>query len=1674
MIKRLFIFGFLFTCLLNTTAQQYGNEWINYSQTYYKLPIPKTGLYRIDSLTLSNSGVPLSLINPKNLQLFIKGQEQFIYVKGESDGIFNSSDYIEFYAEKNNGITDSSAYMNITRLPNPYYALFNDTNYAFLSWNTSLINNRVSLETDTTFSSYTPANYFYSEKVHTSNSYYSVGKKFFEGINDPRYVKGEGYGFALSKGQIIQTTFGNLNVYQSPSLPCIIRTSYSGASEVYLTNGFDHEISLSYLDNNGSYATLDNTTFQGYEQYFIERTITSDKLQNSSHINVTSVNNPLFSNINNLSNVHYTYLKYPELPDFLGVSEKTFFVDDNTSGAKTYINLQNVNTSGGSIILYDLSNHKYVTNVSSGSNVKALIPNSGNQKKCFLTTSNNVTMVNSLLPVNQTGYFINYKTTNPDSAFVIVSHKGLQSAANDYKIYRQSPAGGSNHVVLAMMEDLYDQFAYGNTKNPLSIRNLCRYLSDSLVTPPKYLLLLGKSIHNNLLRTNPIYWNACDVPTIGYPSSDNLFTYGIHGANNATPFIPTGRVSARTNAQAGYYLDKVEAHENGLQNHEDWHKRVLHFAGGTDAGQQFLFQYYLKNYEDTIKAPLFGGTVFNFYKTTSAPIQITVSDSIKQLINYGAGIMTFFGHAAINTFDQAIDDPSVYSNKDKYPLFIANSCYSGDVHTLGSNSTSEAFTLIEEKGSIGFIASAAVGLVPTLNNFSSKLYKSLAYDTYHKGIGDAVKNTCYKNSLMFDQLQEITDLDMILEGDPSIRINAFEKPDYEIKNEYVFFNTTNYVDSIGVNVIVKNNGKAIVDTFKVRVEHAFPSGDTATYYREMKAPYNKDTLTFYVLKDLTKCVGLNNFKVTIDAYNEISELSETNNTTSGTVDLFIPGGDVIPIFPYKYAIIPNTATVTLKASTADPFIPSASFKIQLDTNDTFSNPINSTIVTSSGGVVEWTVNLPYADSTVYFWRISKDSVLPTDRFHWRESSFQVIGTKTGWSQAHFHQFKNDNYQFVKYKKATRNFVFENDNSSIMCRNGYYSAIPWTQINYSINGSVMHLLSCALNGWEIAIFDSISAKPHQSISDNYPNVGHGIYGNCHCYGNRPLNAFDFGSNTPFCSPTTTPAWQTDLENALNSLPNGTKILAYSTQNHQSSTFSNSLYTAFESFGSANIRTVADSVPIIIFGKKGSNIGQAQEVIGATHNSIITLSDTLKSNWNNGFIASEIIGPATQWRSLHWRQTTVESPTNDTIILKLVGIKANGQRDTLVAFPKDSSDVYNLSSYINASIYPQLQLVALMSDPVTLSPPQLKKWQVIYDEVPECAINPKKGFYVKNDTISEGDNLVIHLPIENVGTLPFTDSLLVTYWVEDVNSIPHQLPQKLKAKPFVPAQVIIDTINFNSYQYPGLNYLWVDINPPGEAKYQTEQHHFNNIARIPFGVTSDKINPLLDVTFDGTHILNGDIVSAKPHVLVTLKDENKFLALNDTSNFAIWIRYPNQSSDKRLYFSNNLQFTSAQLPNNSCKIEWKPELTSDGKYTLLVQATDRSKNASGSIDYNIQFEIDNTESVTEVLNYPNPFSTSTRFVFTLTGSEIPDIFTIQIMTITGKVVREIKKEELGNIRIGRNITQYAWDGKDEFGDKLGNGVYLYRVITRHNGESLEKRESEADSFFKKGIGKMVIMR
>ena len=329
----------------------------------------------------------------------------------------------------------------------------------------------------------------------------------------------------------------------------------------------------------------------------------------------------------------------------------------------------------------------------------------------------------------------------------------------------------------------------------------------------------------------------------------------------------------------------------------------------------------------------------------------------------------------------------------------------------------------------------------------------------------------------------------------------------------------------------------------------------------------------------------------------------------------------------------------------------------------------------------------------------------------------------------------------------------------------------------------------------------------------------------------------------------------------------------------------------------------------------------------------------------------------------------------------------------------------------------------------------------------------------------------------------DSLIVDYTVYDDNYTGHQLSYP-RQDSLRSAEVLLDTLTFSTKDFQNNSNLWVIANPiiNGVDQDQLEQYYFNNIIQTSFKTIKDEINPLLDVTFDGIHILDNDIISPEPHIVISLDDENPFLLLNedeDTSNFSVHLLKPNSNTWERIYFMNNagdeiLKWYPADNSNNKFTIEYDPTFTIDGNYSLKVQGRDKSNNFSGDYDYQISFDVITASTITNFYNYPNPFSTKTHFVFTLTGSVFPDQILIQILNVSGKVVREIDQAELGPIKIGHNKTDFYWDGRDQFGDQLANGIYFYRVQTKINGEDIEHRSSSGDQAFKNSFGKMYLMR
>jgi hypothetical protein len=371
----------------------------------------------------------------------------------------------------------------------------------------------------------------------------------------------------------------------------------------------------------------------------------------------------------------------------------------------------------------------------------------------------------------------------------------------------------------------------------------------------------------------------------------------------------------------------------------------------------------------------------------------------------------------------------------------------------------------------------------------------------------------------------------------------------------------------------------------------------------------------------------------------------------------------------------------------------------------------------------------------------------------------------------------------------------------------------------------------------------------------------------------------------------------------------------------------------------------------------------------------------------------------------------------------------------------------------------------------------------DLPPEGAVAP--GIYYKGkDTLEVGEPAMLEMAFKNVSPTAF-DSIKVQMLVTDATNVTKEIIIP-KQKPLKEGDTLVLRYPVDTKNLVGENTLFINFNP---NYAQPEQYLFNNFLYKSFYVKGDTYDPTLDVTFDGMRILNEDIVSAKPHIVIKLTDNNKFMLLNDTSMMSVKVRYPNREIREYKVDNDTLKFTPAVNTggqnDNTATLDFNPHFLADGLYELIVTGSDRSGNASGTVEYMVAFNVVNKPMISNLLNYPNPFTTSTAFVFTITGNEVPQNLRIQIMTITGKIVKEITKEELGNIRIGRNITEYKWDGTDQYGQKLANGVYLYRVITNLNGKSMDKlrldepgagkyNDSSTDKYFKAGYGKMYLMR
>ena len=200
--------------------------------------------------------------------------------------------------------------------------------------------------------------------------------------------------------------------------------------------------------------------------------------------------------------------------------------------------------------------------------------------------------------------------------------------------------------------------------------------------------------------------------------------------------------------------------------------------------------------------------------------------------------------------------------------------------------------------------------------------------------------------------------------------------------------------------------------------------------------------------------------------------------------------------------------------------------------------------------------------------------------------------------------------------------------------------------------------------------------------------------------------------------------------------------------------------------------------------------------------------------------------------------------------------------------------------------------------------------------------------------------------------------------------------------------------------------------------------------------DTTGPQVNLFLNDHNFRSGDIVNENFNLLVDLYDES---GINTTGTIGHKIEATinndnNNKIDLTQYYNSDTTYKSGHLTYAFSDM-------APGHYNLKVRAWDTYNNSTeSSIDFTVSTS--SALQVNNVYNFPNPFKDKTMFTFQHNYPN-PVNVKIKIYTISGRLIREISQNNITDKFVAIN-----WDGLDQDGDRLSNGVYIYR-LTVDNG-------------------------
>jgi flagellar hook assembly protein FlgD len=239
----------------------------------------------------------------------------------------------------------------------------------------------------------------------------------------------------------------------------------------------------------------------------------------------------------------------------------------------------------------------------------------------------------------------------------------------------------------------------------------------------------------------------------------------------------------------------------------------------------------------------------------------------------------------------------------------------------------------------------------------------------------------------------------------------------------------------------------------------------------------------------------------------------------------------------------------------------------------------------------------------------------------------------------------------------------------------------------------------------------------------------------------------------------------------------------------------------------------------------------------------------------------------------------------------------------------------------------------------------------------------------------------------------------------------------------------------------------------ANVLEDQTGYNNVIKIGginTNAVADNTPPTVKLYMNAESFVSGGITNSSPILLAFLEDAHGINTASGIGHDILGILDGDETSP----FLMNDYYQTATDDYTRGTVRFPFVNLEKGLHTLQFKAWDVYNNLVTS---EIQFVVtgDDVIALEKVLNYPNPFVSYTEFWFTHNRPFEPLDVQVQVFTVSGKIVKTINQQITTDGFLSRDL---KWDGRDDFGDKIGKGVYVYKLTVRSTvtGKTAEKYE------------------